>query len=374
VNVEDRVLLVVDNFRVGGLERLALDQLYILKDLGIQAEARYRQVEVTKNLPNFLELEEKRIREKNIEIIGLPEGDLSQLGHFVRLFRKNSFTLIINHSVGAAVILRMAILLTRKNINLKTFIHQLPTLSAPIQRYKRFIYSLFSHQTYGYSAAVTKDWNSRVQGKWFLPSFLRKKMTIQTLRNGIYLDRLPKLKPASPGKTNNKRLVFIGRNVGWKNLDKIFNLLRERELAEFSALVIVPMVNPEQLERAEKEFSSRINFEIGKKIEDIEFGIGDIHVYPVDYGSNAKFVESISLNCLEMACLGIPSLIAVNGSETWADLVEQGHFYEVDWNSKDDVAKAVKALSYHTSQERFIEEARRTVSIENNITEILASL
>ena len=372
--MEDRVLLVVDNFRIGGLERLALDQLYILKDLGIQAQARYRQVEVTKNLPNFLELEEKRIREKNIEIIGLPEGDLSQLRHFIRLFRKNSFTLIINHSVGAAVILRMATLLARKNILLKTFVHQLPTLSAPIQRYKRFIYSLFSHQTYGYSVAVTKDWNGRVQGKWFLPRFLRKKLTIQTLRNGIYLDRLPNLKPASPGKANNKRLVFIGRNVGWKNLDKIFTLLREREFAEYSALVIVPMVNPEQLESAEKEFSSRINFEIGKKIEDIEFGIGDINVYPVDYGPSAQFIESISLNCLEMACLGIPSLIAVNGSETWTDLVERGHFYEVDWNSKEDVARAVKALSHRTSQERFLEEARRTISIENNIKEILAKL
>jgi hypothetical protein len=185
---------------------------------------------------------------------------------------------------------------------------------------------------------------------------------------------LPILKPASPGKANNKRLVFIGRNVGWKNLDQIFTLLREREFGEFSALVIVPMVNPEQLERAEKEFSSRINFEIGKKIEDIEFGIGDINVYPVDYGPSAKFIESISLNCLEMACLGIPSLIAVNGSETWADLVEQGHFCEVDWNSKDDVVRAVNALSHRTSQKRFLEEARRTISIENNITEILARL
>ena len=166
--MEGRVLVVVDNFRVGGLERLALDQLYMLKDLGIPAEARYRQVKATKNLPNFLDLESARIKNHKLEIVGLPDGDWGQLFHFIKLFRRLQFTLVINHSVGSAVILRVAIFLSRRKIILKTFVHQLPTLSAPIQRLKRFAYSLFSGEIYVYSSAVTKDWNARIESKKLL--------------------------------------------------------------------------------------------------------------------------------------------------------------------------------------------------------------
>ena len=35
--------MVLDNFRIGGIERLALDQLFALSDMGISAVAYYRQ-------------------------------------------------------------------------------------------------------------------------------------------------------------------------------------------------------------------------------------------------------------------------------------------------------------------------------------------
>jgi len=370
--MEQRVLVVLDNFRVGGLERLALDQLYMLKDLGIPAEAHYRQVDATAKLPNFLELEESRIRRSELQIFGLPKSDWRQLLHFVNLFRSKEFTLIINHSVGSAVILKFAIFLTKRNIQLKTFVHQLPTLSAPVQRIKRFAYSLFSDEIYGYSVAVTQDWNNRISKK-ILPKRIRQKLTMRTQRNGIYLGRLPTFRRSETGSEFKPRLVFIGRNVGWKNMEKIFGLLRQSDLSEFQALVVLPMISNALKDSSEQEFGKRIRFEIGKKLEDVEFRQGDINVYPVNYGPDAKFIEAISLNCLEMACLGIPSIIAKSGSDTWPDLIELGFFHAVNWNDEEEVIHGIEALRKRVFSEELNSRARILISIEKNIKEILSS-
>lgn len=364
------MLIVLDNFRVGGLERLALDQLYALKDMGIEAEAQYRQVEVTHSMPNFLSLEERRISEKKIKITGLPKTDLGQLRHFFRLFSQQDFGIVINHSVGAAVILKSAIILTRKKAIIKTFIHQLPTLSAPKQRLKRFIYSLFSDEVYGYSSAVVEDWNKRIS-KRILPRAIRQLLEIKLLRNGIYLSRLPSGVVESPESTSSGRMVFIGRNVGWKNLNRVFSLLRNPKLATLSALIIVPMIDEEIKNAAELEFSHRIQFQVGKKIEDVDFRAGDVNIYPVDYGPDAKFIEAISLNCLEMACIGIPSLIARHGSSTWPDLVNLGYLYEVNWNDEDEVADTLENLATRKFHKGETSDVAKVVSIENNVKAIL---
>jgi len=371
-DVGGSVLIVLDNFRVGGIQRLALDQLYVLRDLGIPAEAHYRQVGTTLSLPNFLSLEESRINESGIKINGLPKSNWSQLLHFVDLFRKNNFSTIVNHSVGSAVILKTAILLSGKQVLLKTYVHQLPTLSATIQRLKRFVYSLFSDEIYGYSVAVTNDWNHRITNR-FLPNFIRRKLRMKTQRNGIYLDRLPSISKNKSYLDDNRRLVFIGRSVGWKNIEKLFSLMRLSTLSSFEFVIIVPTISEQLKQSAQTEFGQRIFFEIGKKIEDIEFRPGDIHIYPVDYGPGAKFVEAISLNCLEMACLGIPSIIAENGSDTWPDLIELGFFHEVNWNDEEEVILGIETLRKRVFSEELNSRARILISIEKNIKEILSS-
>ena len=141
---------------------MALDQLCILSDLGIPTIAYYRGARATSMHPNFLVLEAERISRKNLVIRALPEGDWAQLKVIIQLMKNNNFSVIINHSVGASVILRAAKIVARNKVTIKTFIHQLPTLSAPVQRLKRFIYALASDEIYGYSNAVVKDWNKRL--------------------------------------------------------------------------------------------------------------------------------------------------------------------------------------------------------------------
>ena len=362
--------MVLDNFRVGGIERLALDQLFALSDMGISSVAYYRQEKVTRENPNFLELEAERIAQKGIQINAMPESDLAQLRILVHFFRNNNVSIVINHSVGASVTLRLAKILSRNRVKVKTFIHQLPTLSAPMQRIKRFIYALASDELYGYSVAVVQDWNKRIDRNPLSKVLLGWKRP-SVLRNGIYLNRLPKLKPLGEEKSKHVRMVFIGRGVAWKNKEFIFSSLRSLAQNHVRALLVLPSIESEAREMLSAEFSELIEFEIGKKVEDIFFTKNDINVYPVNYGPRALFIESVSLNCLEMACLGIPSLVTQRGCSTWPELEIAGVIREVDWDHSNDFEKAL----YSASQARFdlgkVEEFRSIISIENNLRAIL---
>ena len=362
--------MVLDNFRIGGLERLALDQLFALSDMGISAVAYYRQEKATRENPNFLDLEAERIAQKRIQIVAMPEGDLAQLRVLVHFLRDNNVSTVINHSVGASVTLRLAKIFSRKRVTVKTFIHQLPTLSAPMQRIKRFIYALTSDELYGYSVAVVQDWNERL-GRNPLSKVLLGWKRPSVLRNGIYLNRLPRLHPLKEEQSKHVRMVFIGRGVAWKNKEFMISSLRSMAQNQIRALLVLPSIESEARETLAAEFGELIEFEIGKKVEDIFFTKNDINIYPVNYGPKARFIESVSLNCLEMACLGIPSLVTKKGCSTWPELEIAGVIKEVDWNQSNNFEIAL----YSASQARFdsgkIDEFRSMISIENNLRAIL---
>ncbi len=367
---QKKVLLIIDNFRIGGAERLALDQLFALSDLSIYTIALYRQEKATRENPNFLDLESKRIFDKKLKILALPPSDLAQLIILIKLIKLNQFTVIINHSVGASIILRLAKTFSRRNFSIKTFIHQLPTLSAPAQRFKRFLYVLASDEIYAYSNAVAKDWNNRIDRNLLSRFFLGWKRP-KVLRNGIYLQRLPLLPRSNEDQPAKTRMVFIGRGVAWKNMDFILSFLRSATDKTISSLMILPKIDPEVREALNMEFGERIEFEIGRRVEDIVFTQQDVHIYPVNYGPDAKFIESISLNCLEMACIGIPSLVSKDGCETWPELTESGIVQEVDWKQEEKFEQTLARISELEFNGLQINEFRSFISIENNLKHIL---
>jgi hypothetical protein len=363
-----RALIVLDNFRIGGLERLALDQQFILADLKSNPLALYRQEVLTNSLPNFLSAEKTRIENKEIEIVALPKSDLKQLIFIRKLFQQQAFSMIINHSLGAGVILRMALFFSRRRIRIKTFVHQLPSLSANSQRWKRFAYSLFSHEIYGYSKAVVEDWNSRTTAH-VGGIQIRFGKRIELLRNGIYLERLPKITKGVISDLTVRRLVFIGRNVAWKNLNYLESLLNHPLARELTALLVLPEIDKATLNHLESSFPERIEFEIGKKIEDVKFYSSDINIYPVDYGPDSRFIESISLNCLEMACIGIPSLVTAGGTETWPELKDREIFVEVDWSNLEQVLSIIQEIKSISEKDQKL--CQKIVDIRRNINQIM---
>lgn len=221
------MLIVVDNFRIGGIERLALDQLCILSDLGIASEAHYRQSRATAENLNFLSLESKRISEKSLKIQPMPSSRFLQLIHLSYLLRSQKFSPVINLSVGATIILRIAKFFAFSSTPIHTIVQQLPSLSAPMQRWKRFVYAACSNNLYCYSHVVVQDWNERIRKNLLSRLTLGLKKP-SLLRNGVYLGRLPVVTKNIVTNAKTNRLVFVGRNVAWKNPELIVSLLRAR--------------------------------------------------------------------------------------------------------------------------------------------------
>jgi glycosyltransferase involved in cell wall biosynthesis len=285
--------------------------------------------------------------------------------------QKNHFSDVINLSLGSTVFLRIAKLLSNRRSKIHTIIEQLATLSAPRQRRKRFLYSSWTDNLYGGSQAIVWDWNYWLNNYFFLRNLLKKRPLIH--RNGVYLDRLPTLANNLNIEELSKknRIIFVGRNVAWKSPELILSILQTYQKQDLRALFILPSFDRNLVDNLKREFESRIDFEFGKGIEDIVFREGDIHVYPANYGPDAKFTESVSINCLEMACLGIPSLVTENGTQTWPELVEMGLLIEVDWNNFESINISIQKAVDFSATESIISSAREIISVKRNIINLL---
>jgi hypothetical protein len=139
------------------------------------------------------------------------------------------------------------------------------------------------------------------------------------------------------------------------------------DLKSFDLLLMIPSIDSAQKASLVAEFGDRLEFMIGESIASFRPRTGDVHFYAVNYGVEAKYIEGVSLNCLEMAACGVPTVISSDGLGTWPDLAQVGIFLECNWeNEMSTVATILRASKTKFSQQ---EKAlmRRTVSVENNV-------
>jgi len=369
-----KVLIVVDDFRMGGIQRLALDQAYKLSDLHIQSEILVLSPAPNSEISTFEKAESSLILNRKIRITYSTGDRFLQIVSLRNLIKNFDYNIVIAYSLRAAVVVKILSLLRLLECRVIITIHQLPSLSAPLQRTRRFIYSQFSDLLYSYSQAVVNDWEFRRRKNvliWALT--LRKSMSI--CRNGIYLERLEDLSAGVVNKTqkrfkSNPRLVFIGRLASWKGLAKFIEIASMEELMVFDILLVTPSLPEEFIELLESNFGKRASIEIGKSISQIDFFATDLHLVPLNYGKDAVFIESISLTVLEMACMGIRSIISEGGNTTWPELKELGFLIEANWD--DPISTANKILSSRSSvKEQKILEARNLIDIKNNLDILL---
>jgi hypothetical protein len=106
-------------------------------------------------------------------------------------------------------------------------------------------------------------------------------------------------------------------------------------LVDFDVLILMPEFDQSLLSGLGESMLKRFVILEGKTVANIVRVPGDVHIYPTRYGDNIDLIEGISLNCIEMACMGIPSVISENGSSTWPEKVLEGVFTETDWMDSD---------------------------------------
>ena len=193
------------------------------------------------------------------------------------------------------------------------------------------------------------------------------------MRNGIYLDRLPALMEKETSNSS-KRLVFLGRNTGWKGISTLLDYAENVSLQHFGILLILPEIDKAWEQELRDRFGTRIELIIGKSLASYTPRDGDVHFYAAQYGADARFIESISLNCLEMASMGVPSLVTQGGVGTWPDLSEANVFIECNWGEIDETCKKILIASDLKLTSQAIKSIRGLVDIQNNVSEILRRL
>jgi hypothetical protein len=131
--------------------------------------------------------------------------------------------------------------------------------------------------------------------------------------------------------------------------------------------VVAPDIRDEIVADLKSKFGQRVLFSFGKSLSSYVPEGRDIHIYPVDYGTTIPFVESVSTNCLEMALLGVPSLVTRYGTKNWPELVEAKIIHEIDWSDLESIRNGVKncyALSVDKSK---FQMAVSAIDINNNL-------
>jgi len=319
-----------------------------------------------KDSPSFFNSEQALIKKLGVKFISFDGSRNSQLKELTKLFKANDFGLVICNNSRSTVLSFAARILSRKKLIIVSIIHQLLSMSSPLQRVKRIFYSQFSDILFAYSVAVEKDWNFRRKHNafiWIL-SFFRE---ISVCRNGVFLPRINSIKVDSFTSENIKRrLIFASRVTAWKGLEHIKKVLTLPRFANTELLLITPFPAESFINEASEVSQNLVTNLVGKSITEIEFNSTDLHFYPVSYGRNTKFIEGISLNVLEMSCIGVKSFVTKFGTETWPELADMGVVQEVDWDELSDT-DAEMILSSKTLSTEKIEKCREIIDIGHNI-------
>lgn len=334
----NRAYIIVDNLKIGGYQRLSLDQAYALSDLDFAVSIIVLSPKVQWDAAK---IESNELIQKNIELVESVNGRFEVLRFLCRRIpRSDNDSLIISHSLRATFALRFMKIFLGRKFTINTTLHQLPRLSHFSQRLKRFIYSQFSDNLFCFSKAAEMDWYSQFGGQFeYLLSKFSKR--IKLMRNGVYLGRLSDNLQILETDIS-PRIIYLGRLSFWKGLDTIKMMAASLELKDFHFVLMVSAINPKDFTELSELLGARLTVIEGKSVASFTSQKGDVHIYPANYGKEVRVIESISLNCLEMCAMGIPSVVTAGGLVTWPELSACGLVQEVDWSNIKEIERVIR--------------------------------
>lgn len=366
------VLIIVDNLRVGGIQRLALDEAYALSERDFDVTLLLLEKEY--QLDDMREIDSGYFEKFNIEVICLPESNWRNVLLTASFIRKNNIEKAISHSAKGIAILRVASILSMKKLNILGYLHQLISLSDGVQRAKRLVFFSLATELYASSNQFVLELSSYLETRRVRRFLFRKKVSFD--RMGVFLKRI---KVQSSNSSVNHRpettsIIFMSRVAVWKGFRRFIQIAGELG-TDFNYIVITSRFynNSFEVERLCNDVGARLMH--GTNIARISRGTKSIHLYPTDYGPTVTHPQNIGMNVLESIALGIPSLISFEQFSSWPELANSILVQTTDWDMFD-VEKKVKAIVQIPSIE-LLDEAKkleRVISIENHVDRIVKFL
>ena len=363
------VVILVDDFKIGGIQRIALDQAYALNKNGIIGTIIVLGSEPRKNVPSFIHTENELIKSLDVEFVFFEGSKYEQFRKLLMLLKTRKPELLICYSLRGTVLSYICNRFIQKKPTVVTTIHQLLSMSAPVQRVRRVLYSQFTDVLFAYSVAVKNDWDYRRKHNPFIWLISCRK-TISVCRNGVFLPRIVFNQNKFSKSTDKiERLVFVNRLTAWKGLSIALQIIESKEFSTTSLLLVTPDDPRKYLVGIRPAVLDRVLTVVGKSVSQIEFSPGDLHIYPASYGPRSRFIEAISINVLEMACFGVKSFVTKHGVDTWPELVKDGMVLEADWSNLPSALRTILKNGTPAKVSE-INKARQLIDIENNLNKI----
>ena len=363
------VLIVVDNLRVGGIQRLAIDECYALNKRGI----KHLLVSLTAFEENnsIVKVDEEfaEISQLNLKYLG--KGKLRQLNELTK-FVKQDFNLIVTHSATAALLLRFAVTLNMKKMNIILYIHQLISLSSSKQALKRFFYFTFANKLFVSSNQFKLEIETYLKDNWWGALF-RKKIYFD--RMGIYLDRVDNQLKEIVCQEAIPHLIFSSRMTEWKGFQVFLNLASKFNSINHKIVFEISKAKNRQTEIQDLDKDDNHAF-YSKSPVSFKYPSKSLHIYPTNYGDSIKYPQSIGMNVLEFLALGVPSLISKEGFESWPELEKSALIETCNWlNSIEVDDKLNKLLNIdETSARDESLKLRESISIERHVTNLVSQM
>jgi glycosyltransferase involved in cell wall biosynthesis len=360
------IFLAVDDLRVGGIQRLVMDEAYALSGEGYIVQIiTFGSERENDSIIQVDGMTTEKLFEKSILVFNFPSKKIAKLKALRLLIINSKIKSIICHSPSASFWFRFASITCFRRIDISLWIHQVLTLSDRVQAMKRVILSATANKIFFSAVQFKLEWEANLVDK--VVSKVRVKQYRAVDRLGIYLPRVLQNAGGITCDPNILHLIYASRLTPWKGMDEFIKII-ERNSENHSVKLTVNLNDdlPSSREKVKPEKDHVLLCKSPNALVDLK---KSVHLYPTHYGDKVKYPQSIGLNVMEFAVLGIPSLISHEIVTTYPEILDSILVRSVDWRDEKLVDYLIFTLANLTETERKVaaRKIQKVCSIQNHL-------
>jgi glycosyltransferase involved in cell wall biosynthesis len=370
---ELKAFLAVDDLRVGGIQRLAMDEAYALAEDGYNVQIINFGADRESDSIIFVDgMTKEALNQKSIYITNFSEKKLFRFFKLRKFIIENEVDSIICHSPSASLWVRIAAISIFRRVYISLWIHQVLTLSDLVQAFKRVMFSTTADKIFFSALQFKLEWEANPADK--LIRKIRGNQNRSVDRLGVHIPRVLSNSGGFGCEAKFTHLVYASRLTPWKGLEK-FDKIIERN-PDYHPVILTVNVPEDHSSSTVKAISQKDHLLICKSPSSISNVQKAVHIYPTHYGKKVKNPQSVGLNVMEFAVLGIPSLISPEVTSTYPEILESILVESVDWHDDKLVDKKILLLANLTENERRVaaDEIQAICSIRHHLDTIKLNL